>query len=124
MKILIALAASFIVGCAAVTLTEEEAATCKGDSPCLTEALEQKVYQKEYEAKNRRILEREQLTTYIQNCSNRNMTIIENYRGGRIRRPLIDRDGIIHLPRHAHISDYYCATSGQLVESFRRAGLL
>lgn len=123
MKILALIIVSFILGCA-VTLTEEETATCKGNVTCLTEALDQKTYQAKYEAENRRILQREQLVASIQRCFDTNGVIMQMKRSGsKIGKPLRDKHGVIHLPKYAHFLDYKCATSGQARDTFERAGL-
>ena len=125
MKILPFLAILFIVGCATITLTEKEAAMCKGNVMCLTEALDQKTYQAKHDAEARRIERREHIVAEIQRCFDSGNVILETkHSGSIIGKPLRDRHGVIHLPRNAHIQDYRCGTSGQIAGNLRRDGLL
>ena len=125
MKIFAILIAAFITGCATTALTEKESALCKGSATCLTEALNQKIYQKEHEAEVKRIVRRENIVAEIQRCFDSGNVIVESKRSGSaIGKPLKDRHGVIHLPRNAHMQDYRCGTSSQVAGSLRQAGIL
>lgn len=121
MKILMLLVAGLVMGCATTTLTEQEAAPCKGNQLCLVDALADKVQQEEYEAEDRRIRKNEKIVSYILRCKAHGWVIFENKMASRVGKPLVDRDGVVNLPRGASLIDYSCVSPWEANQVIRRA---
>lgn len=107
MRIAVLLVAGLSVGCA-TTLTEDEYVACKGNQTCLVAALEDKIQQEKYEAEDRRIRHDEELAAYIIACKATGNVIWEKRSGTRVSKPLVDKHGVVHLPRHASSLDFVC----------------
>ncbi|MCB7128932.1 MAG: hypothetical protein J3T61_05280 [Candidatus Brocadiales bacterium] len=109
MKILVLLVAGILTACATTTLTEQETAVCKGNQNCLVAALADKVVQEEYELEDRRIQRKEKIVSYILACHYAgNVMFYKKRVGARIGSSLIDRYGVVHVPKHAHLIDFAC----------------
>ncbi len=109
MRILVLLVAGILTACAMTTLTEQETAVCKGDQNCLVAALADKVVQEEYEREDRLIQRKEKIVSYILACHYAgNVMFYKKGVGSQISADLIDRYGVVHVPKHAHLIDFAC----------------
>ncbi len=106
MKILVLLIAGILTACA-TTLTEEEAAVCKGSPNCLVAVLADKVQQEEYEAEDRLIRKNDEIVGYILSCHYTGYVMFYK-KHLSASKPLIDRNGVVHVPRHSDVSDFAC----------------
>ena len=124
MRILVLLIAGILAGCATTTLTEEEYVACKGDEHCLTAALAIKVEDEQWAAEDRRILKEEEMVSYIIGCHYAGDTMFYRKWGGGIgSNNLIDRHGVVHLPKHATIQDFSCVRAGDASLILERMGI-
>jgi len=113
----------FLTASCAITLTDEEAASCKGNQPCLTEALDRKIETAEWTRIEARDAKEDKLRTFILGCNNAKGVLLQKGHSVHSRKPLIDRDGVVHLPRHAMRADYECVRPQDLADILCRSGL-
>lgn len=108
----ILIALGFLTACATTTLTEDEYVACKGDQHCLVAALADKVEQDQWAAEDRRILREEEIVSYILACHyGGHVMFYRKWGGGVNSHELIDRHGVVRVPKHASISDFSCVRS-------------
>ena len=124
MRILVLLIAGILTACATTTLTEQEALVCKGNQNCLVAALEDKVVQEGYELEDRRILRKEKIVSYILACHYAgNVMFYKRRMGTRIGGGLIDRHGIVNVPKHAHLQDFACVHPADVRDILENSGI-
>ncbi len=101
-KLIFLLVAAFAVGCATAPIEDVE------ESRTFEE------WDQIYMAEDRKIQKEEELVSYIKNCHEAgHVMFYRKHLASRIGKQLIDRHGVVHLPRHSSLMDFSCVSSGE-----------
>jgi len=131
---IIAVLLGLMAGCvAAPALTPEQVTQinveCNDDAVCIIEAtdkaMENLLFQIEYDRQEKRDIERDKLCAVMQSCNASNEHVMYTTRRvGHGKGARLDRYGECIIPKRERLRDYQCVNRSDLLDAMRRAGLM
>ncbi len=131
---IIAVLLGLMAGCvAAPALTPEQVTQinveCNDDAVCIIEAtdkaMENLLFQIEYERQEKRDIERDKLCAVMQSCkASADHVMYTTRRTVHGRGAHITRKGECVIPKRERLRDYQCVSKDDLFDAMRRAGLM
>jgi len=128
---IIAVLLGLMAGCAGPQLTPEQVTQinveCNDDAVCIIEAtdkaMEDLLFQIEYDRQEKRDIERDTLCAVMQSCQAAKFIILYRSHSARIGKGAhLDKFGECKIGKRDRLRDYQCISPGDLREAMERAG--